>query len=51
MKDVARLIRSHFDGIVAWARTRQTNGFLEASTSIKNASPKPGACAPNQRTA
>src|SRR6195952_3458726 len=29
MKDVARLIRRHFDGIVAWTQTRQTNGFIE----------------------
>lgn len=34
MKDVARLIRSHFYGIVAWARTRQTNGFLEALNGL-----------------
>ncbi|MPZ36340.1 MAG: ISL3 family transposase, partial [Rhodospirillales bacterium] len=34
MKDVARLIRSHFDGIVAWAQTRQTNGFLEALNGL-----------------
>jgi len=30
MKDVARMIRRHFDGIVAWTQTRQTNGFIEA---------------------
>lgn len=30
MKDVARMIRRHFNGIVAWTRTRQTNGFPEA---------------------
>ena len=30
MKDVARMIRRHFDGIVAWTQTRQTNGLLEA---------------------
>ena len=29
MKDVARLIRRHIEGIVAWAQTRQTNGFLK----------------------
>lgn len=34
MKDVARLIRSHFDGIVAWTQTRQTNGFLEALNGL-----------------
>ena len=34
MKDVARMIRAHFDGIVAWAQTRQTNGFLEALNGL-----------------
>lgn len=34
MKDVARMIRKHFDGIVAWAQTRQTNGFLEALNGL-----------------
>ena len=34
MKDVAKMIRSHFDGIVAWAQTRQTNGFLEALNGL-----------------
>src|SRR4029077_8114201 len=34
MKDVARMIRSHFDGILAWTRTRQTNGFLEALNGL-----------------
>ena len=34
MKDVARLVRSHLEGIVAWARTRQTNGFLEALNGL-----------------
>jgi len=34
MKEVARLIRRHFDGIVAWAQTRQTNGFLEALNGL-----------------
>ena len=34
MKDVARMIRKHFDGIIAWAQTRQTNGFLEAINSL-----------------
>jgi transposase len=29
MKEVA-LVRKHLEGIVAWAQTRQTNGFLEA---------------------
>jgi transposase len=34
MKDVARMIRAHFDGIVAWAQTRQTNGFIEALNGL-----------------
>jgi transposase len=34
MKDVAKLIRSHLDGIVSWTQTRQTNGFLEAINGL-----------------
>lgn len=34
MKEVARMIRNHFDGIVAWAQTRQTNGFIEAINGL-----------------
>jgi transposase len=34
MKDVARMIRSHLEGMVAWARTRMTNGFLEALNGL-----------------
>jgi transposase len=34
MKDVATLVRRHLDGIVAWAQTRQTNGFLEAINGL-----------------
>jgi len=34
MKAVARMIRSHIEGIVAWARSRQTNGFLEAINGL-----------------
>ena len=34
MKDVAKLIRNHMEGIVAWAQTRQTNGFLEAVNGL-----------------
>jgi transposase len=30
MKQVATMIRTHFGGIVAWTRSRQTNGFIEA---------------------
>ncbi len=28
------MIRKHFDGIVAWTQTRQTNGFLEALNGL-----------------
>jgi transposase len=34
MKEVACMIRAHFEGIVAWAQTRQTNGFLEAINGL-----------------
>lgn len=34
MRDVAAMIRKHFDGILAWVETRQTNGFLEAINSL-----------------
>jgi transposase len=34
MKEVATLIRTHLEGIVAWAQTRQTNGFLEAINGL-----------------
>lgn len=34
MKKVADMIRRHFEGVVAWARTRQTNGFLEALNGL-----------------
>jgi transposase len=34
MKRVAQMIRDHFEGIVAWAQTRQTNGFLEALNGL-----------------
>jgi transposase len=34
MKEVARLIRRHFDGIVAWTQSRQTNGFIEAINGL-----------------
>jgi transposase len=34
MKDVARMIRRHVEGIIAWAQTRQTNGFLEALNGL-----------------
>jgi len=34
MKEVAKMIRNHLDGIVAWTQTRQTNGFLEAINGL-----------------
>lgn len=34
MKEVAKLVRNHLEGIVAWAATRQTNGFLEALNGL-----------------
>ncbi len=34
MKAVAALVRGHMEGIVAWAQTRQTNGFLEALNGL-----------------
>jgi transposase len=34
MKEVASMIRKHFDGIVAWTQTRQTNGFIEALNGL-----------------
>jgi transposase len=34
MKPVASMIRNHLEGIVAWARTRLTNGFLEALNGL-----------------
>lgn len=34
MKAVASMIRRHLDGIAAWARTQQTNGFIEALNGL-----------------
>lgn len=34
MKRVVALIRKHWDGVLAWAQTRQTNGFLEALNGL-----------------
>lgn len=34
MKGVARMIGKHFDGIIAWTQTRQTNGFIEALNGL-----------------
>lgn len=34
MKKVARMIRSHFDGIVPWCRFGLNKGFLEAINGL-----------------
>jgi transposase len=34
MKEVARMIKRHFEGIVAWTQTRQNNGFIEALNGL-----------------
>jgi transposase len=34
MKAVARLVRNHLEGIVAWARSRPSNGLLEALNGL-----------------
>jgi transposase len=34
MRKVANMILNHFDGVVAWASSRQTNGFLEALNGL-----------------
>lgn len=34
MKDVAKVIQSHLQGTVAWAQTKQANGFLEAINGL-----------------
>lgn len=34
MKEVAAMVHRHLEGIVAWAQTRQTNGFLEALNGL-----------------
>lgn len=34
MRAVARMIREHFDGVLAWVYSRQTNGFLEAVNGL-----------------
>jgi transposase len=34
MKEVAAMVRKHLEGIVAWAKSRQTNGFLEALNGL-----------------
>jgi transposase len=53
MKDVARLIRRHFDGIVAWTQTRQTSGFIEAINGLFQAAKRKArgyACFETMRT-
>lgn len=37
MKVVATMIRNHLEGIVAWARSRMTNGFLEVLDGLYQA--------------
>lgn len=34
MKEVAKMTRTHLEGIAAWAQARQTNGFLEAINGL-----------------
>lgn len=34
VKGVAAMVRRHLEGIVAWAQTRQNNGFLEAINGL-----------------
>lgn len=34
MKATAKMIRRHMEGIVAWARSRMTNGFIEALNGL-----------------
>lgn len=31
---MSKMIHSHLEGIVAWAQTRQTNGFLETLNGL-----------------
>jgi transposase len=34
MKKVANMILAHFEGVLAWVKSRQTNGFLEAINGL-----------------
>lgn len=34
MARISGWVRKHLEGIVAWAQTRQTNGFLEALNGL-----------------
>jgi transposase len=46
MKEVAALVRRHLEGIVAWAPTRQTNGFLEAINALFQTARRVRGCTP-----
>jgi transposase len=37
MKEVAKKICSRLEGLVAWAQTRRTNGFMEAINGLLQA--------------
>lgn len=50
MKQVVALIRKHWDGILAWAQTRQTNGFLEALNGLFQAAKRKARGHKNLRT-
>ncbi len=47
MKQVATMIRTHFDGVVAWTRSRQTNGFIEAINGLFQAAKRRRADTPD----
>jgi transposase len=34
MHEVVHMIRNHFEGVLAWVTSRQTNGFMEAINSL-----------------
>jgi len=34
MREVAEMIRNHFEGVLSWVTSRQTNGFLEAINGL-----------------
>jgi hypothetical protein len=36
VKQLAIMIRTHFDGIVAWTRSCQINGFIEVTTARRS---------------
>lgn len=44
MKEVAALVRRQLEGIVAWAQTRQINGFLEAISGLFQAAKRRWPC-------